>query len=85
MSEECDNCGMDFDTVGELETHKRKFCSGDDDEDGISKRIEELKKMEHDLDYDYQATQANKRAAAPTSQPVDAQPDPNPYPSPKSQ
>lgn len=37
-------------------------------EDDIEKRLNELKKLEHDLDYDFDdPTKGNKRAAAPVS------------------
>ena len=56
MTYECENCGMDFDTTAELANHKQKFCvdSKYGNPDALEKRMEELKKMEHDIDYNYE-------------------------------
>lgn len=43
---------MEFDTPDQLSHHQKKFCRPDANEDDIEKRLEELKKMEHDLNYD---------------------------------
>ena len=49
---------MEFETQAQLANHKKKFCLGaGGSEDAIEKRLEELKRMEHDLDYDFDATQ----------------------------
>ena len=68
MTYECDQCGMDFETTAQLANHKKKFCMGaNGTEEAIEKRLEELKRMEHDLDYNYDANRLG-RAAGPTSQ-----------------
>ena len=58
---------MDFETTAQLANHKKKFCMGaDGTEEAIEKRLEELKRVEHDLDYGV----ADNRGpgAGPTSQ-----------------
>ena len=67
MTYECDQCGMDFETTAQLANHKKKFCMGSNGtEEAIEKRLEELKRIEHDLDYNYDSSRLN-RAAGPTS------------------
>ena len=52
MTYECDQCGMDFETTAQLANHKKKFCMGQNGtEEAIERRLEELKRVEHDLDY----------------------------------
>ena len=64
MTNNCSDCGMDFETPAQLANHKKKFCLGaQGSEDAIEKRLEELKRMQHDLDYSFDAT----KAAAPVS------------------
>ena len=65
MSYECENCGMEFDTTGELANHKAKFCvsSKYGNQDALDKRMEELKRIEHDLDY----KSAPRKSAGPSS------------------
>ena len=62
MAFECEDCGMEFDTPNEKQNHKQKFCvhSKYGNADALEKRMEELKRIEHDLDYNYQ--QKNKPA-----------------------
>lgn len=70
MANECKDCGMEFETSGQLDNHQKKFCLGaNGNEEAIEKRLEELKRMEHDLDYTWDAQKANK-AAAPKSSPL---------------
>ena len=58
---------MDFETTAQLANHKKKFCMGaNGTEEAIEKRLEELKRIEHDLDYNYDPN--SLRAAGPTSQ-----------------
>ena len=48
----CKDCSMEFETPAQLENHQKKFCMGaNGNEDDIDKRLNELKKLEHDLDY----------------------------------
>ena len=66
----CSDCGMDFETTAQLANHKKKFCLGaNGGEDAIEKRLEELKRMEHDIDYNFDATEVTM-PAAPISRPA---------------
>ena len=65
----CSDCGMDFETTAQLANHKKKFCLGaQGSEEAIERRLEELKRLEHDLDYSFDATKVN-RPSAPVSVP----------------
>ena len=58
---------MDFETTAQLANHKKKFCLGaQGSEEAIEKRLEELKRLEHDIDYNFDAT---KVPSAPISRP----------------
>jgi len=65
MGYECENCGMDFETTAQLSNHKAKFCisSKYGNYDALDKRMEELNRIEHDLNY----AKPNPRAAAAPS------------------
>ena len=66
MPYECENCGMDFETTAQLSNHKAKFCisSKYGNYDALDKRMEELNRIEHDLNY----SRPNPRnPAGPTS------------------
>lgn len=67
MSYECDDCGMDFDTTAELANHKQKFCisSKYGNQDALDSRMEELKRIEHDLDYN--TARDIRKSAGPSS------------------
>lgn len=70
MTYTCNDCGMDFETESQLANHKKKFCMGaQGSEEAIQKRIEELRRLEHDLDYDF-----DSKPIAPVSQPPVAAP-----------
>ena len=70
MAIECEDCGMEFETSDQLANHKKKFCLGaQGSEEAIEKRLEELKRLEHDIDYSFDAARVN---AAPVSGPVAA-------------
>lgn len=53
MTYECDSCGMDFETTAQLSNHQAKFCitSKYGNYDALDKRMEELNRIEHDLNY----------------------------------
>ena len=53
MPYECENCAMEFDTTAELANHKAKFCvhSKYGNNESLDKRMEELKRIEHDIDH----------------------------------
>lgn len=58
---------MDFETSAQLASHKKKFCLGaGGSEEAIEKRLEELKRLEHDLDYNFDAAKVD-RPSAPVS------------------
>lgn len=74
MGYECENCGMDFETTSQLANHKKKFCvsSKYGTTDGIDKRLEELKNMKHNVDYDYKISKPSirkKTSVSPQSGP----------------
>ena len=57
MVHTCDDCGMEFETPAQLANHKKKFCLGaQGNEAAIEKRMEELARLEHDLDYNFDPT-----------------------------
>lgn len=66
MAYECENCGMDFETTAQLSNHKAKFCisSKYGNYDALDKRMEELNRIEHDLNY---ARPNPRNPAGPTS------------------
>ena len=48
---------MEFETPAQLANHKKKFCLGaQGNEAAIEKRMEELARLEHDLDYNFDPT-----------------------------
>jgi len=51
MAYDCDDCGMDFDTTAQLANHKLKFCIHSKNVDRLERRMEELKRIEHEIDY----------------------------------
>ncbi len=62
MTYECDDCGMNFDTTNHLANHKLKFCIHSKTANQLDKRLDELKRIEYDIDYGKQ-----KKSAAPSS------------------
>ena len=71
MPYECNDCGMDFETTGELVNHKKRFCDANNGDyatpASLDRRLDELRNMDDKLGYDYKARLAEKRAAAPVS------------------
>jgi hypothetical protein len=61
----CNDCGMEFETTAQLANHQKKFCLGKNGtEEAIEKRLEELKRLEHDIDYSFESKNV---AQAPAS------------------
>ena len=72
MPYECENCAMEFDTTAELANHKAKFCvhSKYGNNESLDKRMEELKRIEHDIDhYNYNINSFGMNLSYPFEEP----------------
>lgn len=65
MSYECEDCGMDFDTTAQLANHRLKFCVHTKNVDKLDQRIQELKRIENDIDFGKQRKQSTPLLQAP--------------------